>query len=65
MYSMFSLPDKDINNNEVITVDEDPGYVADEKDHDNAHENERKVDFPFNIISSSLMYKPKKIIATS
>ena len=41
------LPDKVIRYVEVIEVGEDPGDIAEEKDHDDAHEDEGQVDFTF------------------
>ena len=53
--NLYTLPNEDINNNEVITVDQDSGNVADEENHDDAHENEGKVDFSLYGVSSSLV----------
>ena len=62
-YNMwYTLPNENINNNEVISIDEDPGNVADEEDHDDAHKNEGKVDFSLYGVSSSFVYKPGILI---
>ena len=47
-----------ISDNEVVAVDEDSRDVAQEEDHDNAHQNECEVDLTFYRVSSSFMCKP-------
>ena len=49
------LPYQILCEDEVITVDQNPRDVAEEEYHDNAHENEGKVDLAFDRIPCSNM----------
>ena len=61
MMRAFLLPYEIISKDEVITVDENPGNVAAEEDHDNAHEDEGQVDLTLDRVPGSHVGIPDKI----
>ena len=48
-----------VHSDEVITVEEDPGNVTEDKDKDDADEDESKVDLTLDFVLGSLMGIPE------
>ena len=62
MMSACLLPYEIISKDEVITVDENPGNVAAEEDHDNAHEDEGQVDLALDRVPCSHVGIPDQLL---
>ena len=59
------LPYEIISKDEVITVDENPGNVAAEEDHDNAHEDEGQIDLALDRVPCSHVRIPAHTLCLS